>query len=196
MPSIQKTAGTGSSVGSGVSWLNTSNITSSNNTYANTQISASTLETALLFASNFGFDIPAIATIDGVVCTTECKRGTEALVSATSAYIYRNGAVGDNKATTYDYWGTTDSNIVYGSPTDLWNLSWTPADVNNSSYGYVINAYYIGDPYSAVNVYVDSMQMTVYYTLAGIKFGATSVGRIYFGNTEIKSIYHGSTQVA
>lgn len=47
---------------------------------------------------------------------------------------------GDNKATSADWGGMTPNSPTYGGASDLWGLSLSPADVNDSDFGMVVAA--------------------------------------------------------
>ena len=72
-------------------------------------------------------------------------------------------AVGDNKSTVV-VWPSTEGAITYGSPTDLWGTTWTPAEINASGFGATLNPLNTGN---GENAWVDYHQIIVYYTLPG-----------------------------
>jgi len=120
--------------------------------------------TNLLRLTGFGFNIPANATIKGVV--VHVKRKTSTTASGTHDHklrlVYNNSQRGDNKASTEsleEYY----INKWYGDITDDWNASLTPSIVNNSSFGVDIS-YYNGTAYNPT-FYVDYVDMTVCYTI-------------------------------
>ncbi len=53
----------------------------------------------------------------------------------------------------------TDAVIVYGDPADLWQVAWTPADINHSGFGAEVFAF----THPAQTLAVDSLTLTVYY---------------------------------
>lgn len=201
MASSTKNAGRGVTSGPTVDWVNPNNIVSSNNVYSTAGLTAGADTVRVsdyLRADQFAFDIPAVATIDGIVCSVERKASSASSIRDYAVQMLKNGSVpggSDDKKNTAVYWSTTEGTVSYGSPTDLWNATWTPTDINNSTTGFAIRCDYI-PAYSSATAYVDTMSMTVYYTVAGFKFGSTSVGRIYYGSTEIKAVYYGSTQIS
>ncbi len=67
--------------------------------------------------------------------------------------------VGVNLGLTATAWPTTDTYISYGSPTNLWSTSWTPAQINSSGFGAAIGA-----SVSNGTAQVDHMRITVYVT--------------------------------
>jgi len=159
-----------SSVGT-VVWSNPSYAGPSDNQYATASIAAKagTLYSHYLKCTNFGFTIPVGATINGVVVTVERKASVSANANYAIDYVLKitNGVTtGTNKANTGTKWPTTEGTASYGSSTDLWGLSLTYSDVNNSGFGVLlqIKLYSATSNGAAVTAYVDSIQVTVYYT--------------------------------
>ena len=200
MATSQKNAGSGTDGGEFApsTWIDTSNIVSSNNQYSVVALSSSANYdiSNTLKADQFGFDIPSLASIDGIVCTVERKASAASTIVDYTVRILKNGSpVGTDKAATSTFWSTTEGDVSYGSPTDLWGTSWYASDINNSNFGFQIRCEYVPG-YSGSSASVDLMYITVYYTLNNLKFGTTSVANIYYGNTSIKSIYYGSTRIS
>lgn len=130
--------------------------------------------------SNFGFTIPAGATITGVAATIY-KQGVR--VSS-----YPNGVIDDAvylvKAGAIQSGGTNHADIGvwpisyiaptnYGSSVDLWGIALTPSDVNNSGFGIAIAAATQAtqlDPRTDENIMsaqIDYASIAIYYTIAG-----------------------------
>lgn len=144
---------------SGTSWSNTGNVVSSNNSYATATISAGAT-TNLLTLTNFGFAIPAGATIDGIVVTQESKASANSAVSRKTWNLLNvSGAVqvSDGGLLT-----TSDVSIDSGSSSDLWGTAPTPAEINSSSFGVSLD--YENVSGSSRTVSVDYVAITVYYT--------------------------------
>jgi hypothetical protein len=199
MATSTKIAGRGITSGPTADWVNPNNITASNNTYATVSLSFGSVFTEVsdfLRADQFAFDIPAFSTIDGIIATVERKASSASTIIDYAVQPLKNGTVpvGYEDKSTGGSWSTTEGFVTYGSTTDLWGVTWTPNDINNAGTGFAIRCEYT-PAYGSATAYVDAMYMTVYYTLNGIKFGTTSVGRIYHGSTTIKAAYHGSTQI-
>ncbi len=57
-----------------------------------------------------------------------------ALQDSTVQLLKAGAATGTNKASATT-WGTTSSTITYGSSSDLWGTTWTPAQVNATNFG-------------------------------------------------------------
>lgn len=72
----------------------------------------------------------------------------------------------NNTVTGLDYasnldWDTTDLVVTYGSNSDLWGTTWTPAEINNSSFGAAVSASK-GGPFSSTAL-VDQITIKVFY---------------------------------
>lgn len=117
-----------------------------------------------LKATDFGFSVPADATVNGVVVEVlKTDDGSQILDAPGGVRLVKGGTVsGDDKADTMTEWAA--GYATYGGAADLWGLTLTPADVNASTFGFVIAAEYGGA--SGSNAYVDHVRITVYYTEA------------------------------
>lgn len=91
-------------------------------------------------ATNFGFAIPADATICGITLNIERRAsGVLQQVKDYSVRIIKGGALGtENKARTSSVWPTSDTYATYGGTSDAWSETWTPADINSSNFGSAI----------------------------------------------------------
>ena len=172
MASISYYAGTGASAsnpnvsGGGVAWVNPGNILTSNNVYATISLNGTTTpESQYLKATNFGFNIPAGSTINGVSCTFERNTGYTNGTQDTEVYLLKSGVISGTNRSAGAYWPTSEELKTFGSPTDLWGTTLSVSDINNTNFGVVLACQY-GDVYGGSTVIgsVDSVQITVYYT--------------------------------
>jgi len=120
-----------------------------------------TANTAILRATNYAFNIPSDAVIDGVV--VEVKRSATNQVSLIE--IGLAGVFATNK-TDSEFWPSTFAYKEYGSPTDKWDAPLTPAVVNASSFGVDLTAQLGVAVSGATEARVDHIRMTVYYTVS------------------------------
>lgn len=152
-------------------WTNPANAAIDDATEA--QITAATYDNGdisyLLLPFSFGFAIPAGATIDGIVVEIDrrCFAGSavDNRVQLAKGTAFAN-LVGTNKASA-TAWPTTSTIATYGSPTDLWGATWTPAEVNDNAISTAF-AVFLSVKATANNtdVGVDFIRATVYYTEA------------------------------
>jgi hypothetical protein len=115
-----------------------------------------------LKATNFGFSIPVGATINGILVEVERRNhtGTGIIKDSAAKIVKADGSIGStNKADTINEWPSDDTYKSYGANNDLWDESWTPTDINNANFGFVLSsnntAFAQGD--------IDHIRITVYF---------------------------------
>jgi len=141
-------------------------LNSDNNEYAKYTIPSAGGPTTPLIVQDFGFDIPANATINGIEVQVQHRATTLATAKDSTVQLLdeASNAVGDNIADT-NYWGTTDENITYGGSVD--KVGWTnptPAKINNSNFGLSISV--SNEPAGAPaneDIFIDYIKITVYW---------------------------------
>jgi hypothetical protein len=165
---VSKNTFTWASTGTGNAWATPARANNSDDAFATSAFSGTPYISANLSGTNWGFQIPEDATIAGVVVTGERK------VSSTSStpcsdYLVKlqkaGAVVGDNEAYSTAY-TTGDVNVTYGGINNLsttWNTALTPADVNDTNFGILFQAYRQSGTSTARTVSVDYINMTVYY---------------------------------
>lgn len=169
-------AGTGaddSSFGN-IAWVNPGNITSSNDSYATN----SGTPQHYLKATNFGFSVPADATINGITVEIERKKvrsnGTNTCKDARVRIVKSDGSIGTtDKADTATDWPTTDTYKTYGGSSDLWGETWTATDINDVDFGVVLSATLTVASESSCIALVDHVRITIDYTAAGVNSSTT-----------------------
>ncbi len=172
---------TDNSVGT-LTFSSLSNSSASDNVYSSVSALALGDKSNYVVAKGFGFAIPANATICGITVTVEKKAsGLLQNVHDFSAKIVRAGTVAGNNNAAAGAWPTSDATTVYGSSSDSWGLSWSPADINDSEFGFALSA-----DLSGISVLptasVDYISMVVSYSVplpVGIvTFDAVSTGNV------------------
>ena len=150
-------------------WVNPGNIVSDNGSEA--QITAATFDAGdqsfRLIARNFGFTVPAGATIDGLIVEIDRRRFAGA-ASDFRVQIYDQGAGafrGDNKAAAATAWPATLSIATYGASNDLWNAAanLTQAFVTSTAFGIALS---VDADAANTDIGVDFIRTTVHYTAA------------------------------
>ncbi|MDD2822469.1 MAG: prepilin-type N-terminal cleavage/methylation domain-containing protein [Candidatus Daviesbacteria bacterium] len=164
--SVTKFAGSAANTtGYGITiWANVGNIFTEDGVPAVAGIgSHGIVYTNYLDATNFGFNIPAGATITGI--TVEIKKEshyttTPIVINDDKVLILKGGVMGTvNKAEAAN-WSTSGlAYSTYGGVSDLWGISWTPADINSSTFGVRLTA-----KATLAFAWVDAVRITVYYT--------------------------------
>ena len=147
-------------------WVNPGNVVSDNGTEAT--ITAATYDTPdisqLLVVSNFGFQVPAGATIRGIV--VEIERRDQAIGAASDNRVQLAkgttfaSLVGSNQADTALDWPTAATVKTYGTSTDLWGTTWTAAEVNASSFAVMLS---VQADAANTDIFVDFIRVTVHY---------------------------------
>lgn len=114
-----------------------------------------------LQASSFGFAIPSDATITGIqfdVNFISPSGGTE--LEDEFAFFVKGGTIDSVDVATHTFFtGNSGGLFTYGGPTTLGGFTWTPADINLATFGFVLSMLEVG-----ATVSVDSIFCTVYYT--------------------------------
>lgn len=119
-----------------------------------------------LRVSDFKFEIPEAAEIEGITVTVRHAGGSPNEVVDDGVHLIKGGAMGSADRSSPTPWAGPDlANVDYGGPTDLWNETWTPADINAPDFGVALSAAYT---LGAGNnrAYVDIVYVTVHYRAA------------------------------
>lgn len=112
-----------------------------------------------LKVTGFGLTIPADSVILGIQVDIEKSTTVGTSMTDQSVKIVQGGVIGGTELASASQWGTSDAYATYGSATALWGLTWTPADVNLSTFGVAI-APTCG---LAATAQVDHVRVTVSY---------------------------------
>jgi photosystem II stability/assembly factor-like uncharacterized protein len=150
-----------------VAWGNASDAAVSDGLEASVASKASLGVDSYYLGAYTHFAVPTNATITGVSVSTNRRSGTSGGVIGNAVdkviSLVKNGFIYSDNKSTGQSWGNVNS---WGGPTDLWGMTLTPADVNDTAFGAVFQATVSGDGVSSQGVaYVDSISITVYYTL-------------------------------
>ncbi len=130
---------------------------------------------ANLDATNFGFAIPSTATILGITATVDRAASSSNRIQDNHVYLLKGGSttgITDHLASGV-YWPTTDATRTYGSTSDLWGTTWTPAQVNASNFGLRFQAK--NTTTTTTTATVDYVEITVTYIDTTIGTAATPI---------------------
>jgi hypothetical protein len=186
-------AGTGANdaaVGT-AAWVNPTNAEGNQTTsYASVNLSASsnTSEaTEYLKLTNFGFAIPAGATINGIGVSIYKWGATysgyhlgsywSTSVLDNSVKLYKAGSIIGSEHAASSAWPNSPAGRSYGGSADLWGTSWGVSDINNSGFGIGISANLaiVSSGFQvATYSYVYNAAITVYYTTSSGSSSATA----------------------
>lgn len=159
-------AGTGADSGGGDEpWSFEEQIDSSDNQYALVTLGVDEdAQTNYLEASEFDYNLPAGAVIDGIEVTLETSKfNASPDFIASSVFIMKAGAnAGTEKTPSNLFDNTSDTTVTLGGSSDLWGTTWTQADINSAGFGASVRA--IRDSTVGDNVpRVDFISTTVYF---------------------------------
>jgi hypothetical protein len=130
-----------------------------------------------LRCTNFGFSVPTAATVKGIEVTMH-GYGYDDYPNNYPYDIWQFIVKDDviktdvNKANATHWEYEPHETRVYGGPTDLWGQTWTPADINLSTFGF---SYNVGLFVSSTLAYLCLfwVTVTVYYA-QGVTFSSVS----------------------
>jgi hypothetical protein len=112
--------------------------------------------------TGFGFSIPSDATITGISVDMNRYASSTGPQDLT-VQLYKGGVLsGSNKAISGNWSTSTSTVATYGGSSDLWGTTWTPAQINDSTFGVTLDV--SNSSSSARTAYVDYVQITVSYT--------------------------------
>jgi hypothetical protein len=170
-PSPPSTGTNNNAVGA-VAWTNPGNVTAEDGNSATATVGLAS-DSQYLFATGFGFSIPAGAVIQGIQAGVKhaCMNGD---VQDEKIRIIKGGVVGTTDRSSASAWPTSLTFAQYGGGSDLWGLTWLPSDINASNFGLAIQAQSSFSDTAAIDV----VYITITYTLSttGIPGSLTSTG--------------------
>lgn len=154
-------------------WVDPGEVTTPGSPYARVTLLQGHQESNYLQGSDYGFALPLEATITGIEVSINRMSDSHNpnVVDNVVSLVKAGAIVGDNKAIPIIPWPITLTAATYGGPTDLWGVTWTPADVNSPNFGVVLAVYRDNHGNKARDAVVDSMQITVYFTIASTTTG-------------------------
>lgn len=124
-----------------IPWNSPGNAVSSNNSYAEASFLILGTNSQYLQATGFGFNIPLDAIICGITVRVEkSQTGLLGAISDNAVYLVKNGSPQGSNHAQGGAWPDNDQLVTYGGDGDLWGLSWTPSEINSSSFGVAISS--------------------------------------------------------
>ncbi|TET47107.1 hypothetical protein E3J62_02420, partial [candidate division TA06 bacterium] len=165
-PNSGSTAADDDSIGT-VTWDDVNNALDQDDSYAGAILTQGNNTSHYLEVTGFGFDVSSGATIQGIVVEVDRRENTTPLrVFDNSIKLVKGGVISGTDRSTGLSWPSsdTDTYVIYGNSTDLWGLTWDPADINDSGFGVAISAVKDDSVYNR-NAFVDHIRITVYYSV-------------------------------
>ncbi|MCL8008874.1 T9SS type A sorting domain-containing protein [Gelidibacter japonicus] len=142
-------------------WTNPENITAENS-YATIKLKGTS---EYLKGTNYGFDIPKCATIDGIeliINRAQKSSGNGNIQDAQVKLVKGKNTFSENLAKSGN-WPTSQNETTYGSNTEVWGINWTPDDINDANFGAVLSVKTTGNGNKDASV--DYMMIKVYFTV-------------------------------
>ena len=153
-------------------------LSSSDDSYANVQTLATSGNTELLAATQFGFAIPA-STINGITVEIEASDGGTSQDTAIDLVrLTKDGTtgVGSDLEVGSQALTLTDTYYTYGDAANLWGTTWTVSEINASTFGVLVRGLGV-EAGNAGSIWIDHIRITVEYTAAGIPVKMASYRR-------------------
>jgi hypothetical protein len=181
--SAPRTAATVTNTG----WTNatTTFLATTDTSYTTAAIAANSLSGNLDLTGFFvGANIPATAYIRGIQVEI-VRKASSTSVDDEDLYLLKAGATtGITDHASGTDWGTTDATVTYGSASDLWGTTWTPAQINASNFGV---RFKVGNRTSSSRTAsINRIRVTVTYSsdpTAAIGSAASPIERADIGGT-------------
>lgn len=161
-PNAPGTAVDDATVGT-VAWSNPTNAKVLDSVYAKTSKSmgTGTADSHFLLVSNFGFAVPLGVTIVGIVVNVVYTTNNTGFNKDATVKLVKGGVIGGTDKSTDAI--IAPGTLVYGGTTDLWGQTWTPADINDSTFGFAFSTT-INPVTFNMEDDVDIITITVYHT--------------------------------
>lgn len=173
-------AGTGAAPGG--DWANPNNITG-NVSYATFNVViGGPGDSGPLVGTNYGFDIPAEATIQGIQVSFTRKQSHSGHNIAKTGAIFMQKAgvpVGTFKIGT-QFYQNSDVTETWGDSTDLWGTTWSSAETNNTGFGFRMNVAY-DSPDDADIISIKNFQVQIWWTVETSTLTLTFSSTVVFG---------------
>ena len=119
-----------------------------------------------LEATGFGLAIPAGATIQGIAVTIARAATVSNDIFDAQVRLLQAGVVAGSDHRNGVAWPGnglySPVNAAYGGPTDLWGVTWTPAQINATGFGVAVSVASFG---AGSVAYVPALSLTVAYAL-------------------------------
>lgn len=152
-----------------ISWSNPANIVSSDDSRATCTFPGlkEGRFSDYLVARNFGFALPEGALVTGVLVSIERSVGNLSGGRDRFVRLMKGGAIQAPNRGWHGIWPTTESAYYYGGSDDLWDNTWTAAQINSANFGVALAIEVTSIAGESATFRVDQIKMTIYYAEAG-----------------------------
>jgi hypothetical protein len=162
-------AGTGTNVGGAgtVDWVEPGAITIPGSPQAMATLNKDNRYSNYLQGTNYSFSIPDNVVITGIeVVINHMSSGNNPSIYDYRVNLVKSGVIlTENKASLTPWLKGTFSTTTYGSSTDLWGTTWTPADIEAENFGVALAVYRQNQGNNRRDAIIDSIKITVYYSI-------------------------------
>ncbi|MDQ6757223.1 MAG: T9SS type A sorting domain-containing protein [Bacteroidota bacterium] len=149
-------------------WVNPSNVSAADNIYTTASVT-NRKHSNTLVATNWGFSlgngagqIPSNAVINGILVEIKMKGSSKGVRDYIIQLQKSSSTTSNNLARLNTAWPKTLSYIKFGSTTNMWGLTWTPAEIASPTFGVQIAVQGKTTPGTAM---IDHIRITVYFNL-------------------------------
>jgi len=151
--------------GHDVSWNDPSNAAFDDEIFATTDNFSSGGEFSdYLVVTNFMFDVSEGKIITGIEIIYDKDSENKSKTHDHSVRIIKGGVIaGDEKALSSSWQGQGNP-LTYGSSSDLWSETWTPADINSNDFGIAISVERHGNGGGSFRAKIDNVKIRVTYS--------------------------------
>ena len=116
-----------------------------------------------LKCTNFGFSVPSAATITGITVTAYQSTGGTNQPCDSTIKLVQAGTISGNNLADSNNWSAAGAEKSWGGATELWGLSLSSSDIENSGFGVAISATW---PVAGTGVFeIFYVKITVHYTV-------------------------------
>jgi Tfp pilus assembly protein PilX len=146
-------------------WTSSSSVYASDSVFATNSIAQGSTG-AVLVVTGFNVSVPSTAIVQGIQVEIERKSSSSSTIRDTDVYLQKtSAAVGTDHSST-SYWPTTKATATYGTASDLWGTTWTPSEINASTFGVRITARNSGNTYGggSQTASIDRVRIIVTYS--------------------------------
>jgi hypothetical protein len=142
-----------------VGWTNPAGAQAADSAY--TYASLNNQSSQLLVCTDYHFNLPPSATVQGIIVNVNRASGSTAGDVRDAAVRLVKGGVATTDRLSGTPWASWASD-PHGGSTDLWNTTWTASEINSGAFGSAVAAQKTtpGTSFAAVN----SVSITVWYT--------------------------------
>ncbi len=145
---------------------------------------------------NFNFNIPAEATIDGILVSIEAHTSQQYQSTGCRVRLSGNGGIRYTSYKSQSWYSTIDSYRTVGGSSDTWGESWSPSNFSNSNFRVWLEK--TGSTYYTLSV--DHIRIIVYYSILSdipiIDLNGTTQISIDANSGEIKTLsFPGATNI-